>query len=53
MRHQGVGGRLVALLLDEARGLGIRRVQLAASEAGRPLYEQMGFVALDHMVKWL
>jgi len=53
MRHQGVGGRLVALLLDEAREQGIRRVQLAASEAGRPLYEQMGFVALDHMVKWL
>ena len=53
LRGQGIGGRLVELLLDEGRDLGLQRIQLAASADGRHLYEKMGFVALDHMVKWL
>jgi predicted N-acetyltransferase YhbS len=53
LRGQGIGRGLVELLLDQGRRLGLRRIQLAASRQGRHLYEKMGFVALEHMVKWL
>ena len=37
------GGRMLAVLMDEARGLGLRKVVLQASEMGGPVYERYGF----------
>ena len=53
MRRQGIASILVDRLLDDAREKGLRRVQLAASEAGRSLYEKKGFMPLEQMIVWL
>lgn len=42
-RRRGVGAQLVRALLDEGRGLGLRRVRLHATAPGRALYERLGF----------
>ena len=46
-RRQGVGRRMVSLLIDEARNRGISEISLDATEAGRPLYESLGFRGSD------
>lgn len=42
-RSQGIARSLVQAILDWCRGQGFGSVFLHASEAGRPLYESMGF----------
>lgn len=42
-RRSGVARMLMACVLDWARAAGCRRVRLRASEAGVPLYRQLGF----------
>ena len=42
-RRLGLARALMERLVEEARMAGIRRIWLRASEAGRPLYEAMGF----------
>jgi len=42
-RRAGVGRRLVDACLDVARTDGLRRVALVATDAGRHLYESVGF----------
>ena len=50
-RGTGVGHRLLEACLGAADGHGIRRFNLYATAAGRPLYEQAGFaVHPDWMV---
>lgn len=44
-RRMGLARALMERLVDEARAAGVRRVWLRASDAGRPLYEDMGFHA--------
>lgn len=53
-RKQGMASRIVKSALDYCRSIGIRRVILNASEAGRPLYEQLGFEAADNAMRlWI
>ena len=44
-RGRGYARALTVAAIDTARGLGYKRVVLHASEAGRPVYEKLGFVA--------
>jgi GNAT superfamily N-acetyltransferase len=44
-RRQGIARRLMELLLERARELGVHRLILWASDMGRPLYEELGFTA--------
>ena len=44
-RRQGIGKKMVALLIEEAKERGCTEISLDATEQGRILYTQMGFVA--------
>jgi ribosomal protein S18 acetylase RimI-like enzyme len=48
-RRQGLAKGLVQLCLNETRRRGLRMVALHASDAGRPLYESMGFSLSNEM----
>lgn len=49
-RKQGIARGLVQTCTEEARRRGIRVVTLHASDAGRPLYEGLGFKATNEMM---
>jgi GNAT superfamily N-acetyltransferase len=51
-RRQGIGAGLMELALDHVRDLGIASVKLDATQAGRPLYESLGFRAEAEMERW-
>jgi len=42
-RRLGLARKLVQRIVEEARFAGVRRIWLRASEAGRPLYSELGF----------
>jgi len=42
-RRRGIASRVMSALLEEAGALGVASVDLLATEAGRPLYEKLGF----------
>ncbi len=42
-RRQGIGRRMVEMLIEEARRRGMTEISLDATEAGRRLYQRMGF----------
>ena len=46
-RRQGVAREMVTALIDEAKRRGVTEISLDATEAGRPLYEALGFRAND------
>lgn len=46
-RRQGLARQLVTALMDEAKERGVTEISLDATEAGRPLYEALGFRAND------
>ena len=46
-RRQGIGKKMVELLIDEAKSKGCTEISLDATEQGRFLYEQLGFTAND------
>lgn len=48
-RRQGVGRRLLEVILDWCRAQGFHWVSLHASEQGRPLYASLGFQASSEM----
>jgi GNAT superfamily N-acetyltransferase len=48
-RRRGLGRLLMQHVLDGARAAGASSVVLHASDAGRPLYEGMGFVGTNEM----
>ena len=50
-RKRGIAKEIMRRLMDEARKRGIGRLDLHATEAGRPLYEKLGFEPPDHV--WL
>jgi GNAT superfamily N-acetyltransferase len=48
-RRQGIARRLMQTMIEWCREEGFVRVDLHASEKGRPLYESMGFEATNEM----
>jgi GNAT superfamily N-acetyltransferase len=48
-RRRGLARTLVQMMIEVCRGLGLRTVTLHASQAGRPLYDAMGFQATSEM----
>ncbi|MBP5465236.1 MAG: GNAT family N-acetyltransferase [Treponema sp.] len=42
-RRQGIARKMIQLLIDEAKERGCTEISLDATEAGRPLYESLGF----------
>jgi len=52
-RNQGIASRMVETILTHCRKAGYSSVVLHASEAGRPLYERLGFQGTSEMRLWL
>ena len=52
LQGRGVATQVMRRLIELARSRGCVRVLLDASAAGRPLYEKLGFVALDSVGLW-
>lgn len=46
-RRQGLARRMVMGLIEDAKSSGATEISLDATEAGRPLYESLGFRAND------
>ena len=42
-RREGVAFQMVSRLIDEAWKRGVTEISLDATEAGRPLYQKLGF----------
>lgn len=42
-RREGIARRMVTMLIDEAWERGVTEISLDATEAGRPLYRELGF----------
>ncbi len=54
MRRQGIASALIDRLLAHCRKIGITRVQLNASDAGKDVYVNKAFRPLDQvMIRWL
>ena len=49
-RRRGIARAIVERLIEICRSRGCRVIRLRASDQGRPLYEQFGFVSGDEMV---
>lgn len=48
-RRRGLAKRLLEVMIEWCRANGFRAVSLHASDAGRPLYESVGFEATNEM----
>lgn len=42
-RRQGIATGLIRALIEDARQAGVSSIDLSATEAGRPVYEKLGF----------
>ena len=52
-RRQGQATAIICTMLKELKDRGIRRVSLQASEAGRKVYEGLGFEAVSTIPTWV
>lgn len=50
-RGRGCATRIVQAAIECGRGLGLKRIDLGASEAGRPIYESLGFKPATTMMQ--
>jgi len=48
-RGKGIARRLVQMAIDDCKARKLKRLSLHASDAGRPIYESMGFQATNEM----
>jgi GNAT superfamily N-acetyltransferase len=48
-RHQGIARRIIQAMLEWLAEQNIRRVTLHATEMGKPMYEELGFVDSNEM----
>ncbi len=48
-RQRGLARQLVELCLDHCRSVGVQVIMLHASDAGRPIYEKLGFKQTNEM----
>jgi GNAT superfamily N-acetyltransferase len=53
LRGRGFGGILFNAALAALTDCGVSNCWLTASELGRPLYEKLGFVAVDQIERWV
>lgn len=53
LRGRGYGSRLFAEGFTQLCKLGVASIWLTASEQGRPIYERVGFVAIDQIERWI
>ncbi len=51
-RGKGVGSALMVRSMQTLIDNGVRTVWLTASEKGRPIYERLGFCAIDRVGRW-
>ena len=53
--HRGrrLGSALIDLILGDLDPMGLKRIVLKASEAGRPLYERAGWTPLEGPDDWM
>ena len=49
-RRRGLAARLIELCMNDARQRNIRIITLHASDAGRPVYQQLGFRQTNEMM---
>ncbi len=47
-RNQGIAARLFQRVIEEARGLGYKKISLHATESGKPLYTKFSFKEVDN-----
>lgn len=47
-RRQGIAAHTLSLLVEDAHRRGVTAISLEATAMGRPLYEQFGFVSMEH-----
>ena len=43
-QRKGIAKKMLVLLIEEAKSLGVTEISLDATEVGKPLYESMGFM---------
>jgi len=53
MRGRNLAGRIVKAAIEYCRKRGIKRIILNASEAGRPVYERIGFTSYPEMMRFI
>jgi ribosomal protein S18 acetylase RimI-like enzyme len=51
-RRKGIAKQVFEKLMNEAKARGVTQVSLHASEDGRPLYQQFGFMREDKEMVW-
>lgn len=52
LRRRGIAGKLLSLVIDEARKYGCGTVQITASDMGVKLYTSFGFVKNDNFMQY-
>lgn len=52
-QRKGAGRALLSQVIADCRSRGMRRFHLGATEAGRPLYESLGFEPVAELTAWL
>lgn len=52
-QHRGWGRALLTAVIDDYRRRGVTRFHLGATDAGRPLYDTLGFVLVADLSVWV
>jgi GNAT superfamily N-acetyltransferase len=52
-QRKGLGRALLTQVMEDFRGRGVGRFYLGATEAGRPLYESLGFEPVANLSAWV